>query len=249
HHDRERQTRELLLRELLAHRPELLIRHPVLSEPCHAVRPGERGAFARRKVRRFAPNRDAVQPLLRLARGARVLRVHVHAVRAVVQVRRPQLHQVQQRVLEPRRADRGLHVPVRLEQVGRDAMIVESARHGHSPSLGRRSSAPFVTALSPCPAPRITPSLRTTPPAQPHPKRRPSPTHASPSSATVRASSPSRTACSARAPTRKTRCRTRISAGTPPTAPLSRIPTTGSSPSSAVCASIACAAPPPSALP
>jgi RNA polymerase sigma-70 factor, ECF subfamily len=65
-------------------------------QPC----PRERGPLARREEGRLAPHRDGVQPLLRLPGDARVLRVHVDAERAAVQVRRAQLHEVEEAVLE-----------------------------------------------------------------------------------------------------------------------------------------------------
>jgi hypothetical protein len=57
--------------------------------------------FAFGEERRLAPRHQRVESLLGLALLRRVFRVHVDAVRAAVQLRGPQLHQLQQRPFEP----------------------------------------------------------------------------------------------------------------------------------------------------
>src|ERR1035437_4307256 len=73
----------------------------ILAEASHGLGPGERGALAHVEERCLSPRAQRVEPLFGLARGARVLRMHVEAVGAAVELRRPRLHEFEQPMIKP----------------------------------------------------------------------------------------------------------------------------------------------------
>src|SRR4051794_27344903 len=100
HHHRPRQLHQLLFAEVLARFFVHVIGHVRLADERQRLRPGKRRALPIAVERRFAPGIEQVDALLRFAAGARVDAVHVDAVRAAVDLRRADLDQLQQRMLE-----------------------------------------------------------------------------------------------------------------------------------------------------
>ena len=106
---------QLVLRELLPHALVHVVRDTGLGDERERFGPLQRGALARRVVRRLAPRVEAVEPLFGLADRARILAVHVQAVGAAVDLRRAHPDEVEQFVIEARltnlpfEAEHGLH--------------------------------------------------------------------------------------------------------------------------------------------
>src|SRR5690606_33339111 len=98
--DAQGQDDELLLAEeptcALVH----LIRHLLALEPCDSFRPLECCTLAVRVHRRFAPRGQQVKTLLRLSREAGILRLHVDAETATIELRPAHLDEVQERMIE-----------------------------------------------------------------------------------------------------------------------------------------------------
>src|SRR5690606_40579905 len=88
-----------------------------MLEPRSGFRPRERGALPFAVDGRFAPGGEEIQPLLGLATGARVLRMHVEAVAAAVDLRCADLHELEQCGLEARAIDGGAEAKHRLEGI------------------------------------------------------------------------------------------------------------------------------------
>src|SRR5690606_34606231 len=82
------------------------------------------------------PGVEPEQPLRRIPAGHRVLRVHVDAVAAPVDLRRAQLDQVQQAVVDARAGEVSLEVEQRLVAAGRVLGGVEACFHDGPPSVG-----------------------------------------------------------------------------------------------------------------
>src|SRR3712207_3923597 len=81
------QLDQLLLGELRPRRRELFVRRVTLGDERDGLGPLERRPLASRVERRFPPGVQGVEALLALAEGARVLRVHVYAEGAAVDLR------------------------------------------------------------------------------------------------------------------------------------------------------------------
>ena len=100
-HDGQRQVHQFLFAEL---RPRLLVHFigdvPLCDER-HGLGPRKRRSLALRVEGRLAPSVEQVEPLLGLARGPQVLRVHVEAVGAAVDLRHAEIQEVEQRLLQP----------------------------------------------------------------------------------------------------------------------------------------------------
>src|SRR5688572_8642027 len=90
------QVDNLLVREVSFQGSEHVIRGAVDAEPCQSLRPGERSTLALRINGRLAPRRKQVQALRRLAEATGILGVLVDAECALVYLRGPELHQIDQ---------------------------------------------------------------------------------------------------------------------------------------------------------
>ncbi|MNY24666.1 hypothetical protein D3C86_1583970 [compost metagenome] len=123
-------------------------------------RPGQRGAFARREERRFAPDRHVVQAQFAFAVDLRHLDVHVDTERTAVELRRTNLDE-----LLDGRLDRGLleqdpELDELLGQLGGLLEVVRTLGHDFSPV-----STPEAM-VGAAPPPRQTDSARTVFPAR-----------------------------------------------------------------------------------
>src|SRR3954462_6064250 len=103
--DRDREADELRFFELRAGGLVRLVGNSLRTEPRDRFRPGQRRALPRREEGRLAPDRDGVDALLGLALLPRVLRVHVHAERAAVQIRGAEPDEMEERTVDARRPD------------------------------------------------------------------------------------------------------------------------------------------------
>src|SRR5574341_1508382 len=92
---------ELLVGELLSRLLEDLIGGVSIRDEGDGLRPGQRGPLSVAVEGRLPPGIQEIQTLLCLAPRPRVLGVHVDAVRAPVDLRGPELHQLAQGWLEP----------------------------------------------------------------------------------------------------------------------------------------------------
>ena len=93
---------QLVFRELLSHVLVHLVRDMTLGDQGERLGPLQRGALARRVVRRLAPRLEAVEPLFGLAVRARILAVHIQTIGAAVDLRRAHPDEVEQLVVEAR---------------------------------------------------------------------------------------------------------------------------------------------------
>ena len=75
----------------------------------HGLGPFERRSLAIAEERRFAPRIQAVQALLRLAFGSRILGMHVQTVSAAVDLRGAHHQQMQQLAVQAAGVDGALH--------------------------------------------------------------------------------------------------------------------------------------------
>jgi hypothetical protein len=86
--DRDRERDDLLWDEDLGHPVVVGVGSARLRQERQRFAPGERRLLTRRVARGFAPAREQVEPLLLLAPRPGVLRMHVEAVGAAVELRR-----------------------------------------------------------------------------------------------------------------------------------------------------------------
>src|SRR6516162_7340133 len=100
--------------------------------------PSERGAFAGAVERRFTPGIEQAKTLLALATLAGSSRVHVKAHRAAVDLRRADLHEFHQALLQASLEDALAEIEPLLHRRGCGGERVESGCHGH---LLRQSSS------------------------------------------------------------------------------------------------------------
>src|SRR5690606_1582427 len=93
-------------------------------------------AFARAVEGRLAPGVERVQALLGFAFGARILAVHVDAVRAAVDLRGAHLHEAEQAVLQARAVDVFLQLHHRLDRFRGNTEVVDTGCHCFAPVQG-----------------------------------------------------------------------------------------------------------------
>nr|KGD11541.1 hypothetical protein DO63_5965 [Burkholderia pseudomallei] len=111
------------------HRLPDRVGHVIVRDERHRLGPFERRAFAVGEERRFAPDDDRREAALGFAVLARVARVHVDAVRAAVDLRGAQPHELDQRRLQPALRDPLLEREHRVERVRIRLAVVEAGLH------------------------------------------------------------------------------------------------------------------------
>src|SRR3977135_642583 len=94
--NRKRQCDNLRFVELRFHTLVDLVRHMRVRNARDRLGPFERGALAIAEERRLPPGVEGVDALLGFAREARLLRVHVEAIGAAVDLRRADLDELEQ---------------------------------------------------------------------------------------------------------------------------------------------------------
>src|SRR5262249_18665813 len=124
--DRERQIHELRFGEVSAHLPVHIVRRMCLGDQRQRFGPGQRGAFPRGVEGRLAPRVELVETLLALTLGARLLRVHVDAIGAAVDLRGAHLDQKEKRAIEAARGEILFDVEQGLDRTGRGFRVVEN---------------------------------------------------------------------------------------------------------------------------
>src|SRR5215472_12666937 len=95
--------------------------------------PGQRRPLALAVERRLAPGVEQIEPLLVLAGCAQLLGVHVDAMGAAVDLRRPQLHQLEQAMLKAAAVDEGMQFGNRLGGRGRGQAEIHPGFHASLP--------------------------------------------------------------------------------------------------------------------
>ncbi|MNH29657.1 hypothetical protein D3C79_899040 [compost metagenome] len=79
----------------------LMLRRTQVGQARQALGPGQGGAFARGEVGGFFPDAEGLQTRLGFPGLARIVGVHVDAVRAAIDLRGPQADQLKQRRFQP----------------------------------------------------------------------------------------------------------------------------------------------------
>jgi hypothetical protein len=110
---------------------------------CYCFRPGERGTLTLRIEWRLAPEAQGVEPLLRFPARPRHFRVHVHAIGASVDERRPQLYQLEESRIETALVNIMFKRPHSLPKIGKAPAVIDSGFQESFLSLG---SQKFFTA-------------------------------------------------------------------------------------------------------
>src|SRR5579883_2443514 len=129
--DGEGQIHELLLRKHLSHLGAHLFGDGMPRKQRQRLGPQQGGALAFREKRRFAPRRHRVESLLFFARFPRIFSMHIQAKRTAVKLRRPDVDQMNERLLDaalPKIAAEHLHA---LHRVGCQAVIFDGLAHHH----------------------------------------------------------------------------------------------------------------------
>jgi len=121
HGDTNGKGEQLILAELGARLFIDIVRRMGLGDAGQGFRPGQRRAFARGVKLGFMPSIQQQQPVFRLAQFERLMPVHVQAIGAAVDLRHPQVHEID----EPRRQPRLSN------------MLVHGAEHLHAGRRGR----------------------------------------------------------------------------------------------------------------
>lgn len=98
--DRRAEEDQLVLVEVPAHRLVGLVGHAAVGEPRQRLSPGKGGAFLLREDAGLAPGRDQVELFLRQAEPPRDVEMDLQAEGAVVDLRDPELHQFDDRLVE-----------------------------------------------------------------------------------------------------------------------------------------------------
>src|SRR5690606_18441433 len=162
--DRQRQVDQLLLVEVLPHALVELVGNVVLRDERQGFRPLESRPLALAVERSLAPRRQQVEALLGLPCCARVLGVHVDAVRAAVELRGACLDQFEERVLETAAPHVRLQLAERRDSFVAQRAVLDAWLHGSQPyplarALNSPPSSPARRSSSPPPA--SAPSRRT----------------------------------------------------------------------------------------
>src|SRR5581483_11936327 len=113
-HDRQREVGKFPLVELRAGELIDRIGDMAFGDARDRLGPCQSGAFARAIKRRLLPGVEQIKALLAFAGGAQLLGVHVDAMRAAVDLRGTQLHQLEQRMVETATVDEGVELADRL---------------------------------------------------------------------------------------------------------------------------------------
>src|SRR5262245_47313616 len=112
----------------------------------HRLGPGERAALAVGVEGGLAPGVEQVEPLLGLAGRAGVLGMHIDAVGAAVDLRGPQLHQMQEPVLQPAAAEVDLQAEQGPDGAGGRLRVIEPGLHRQY-SLNSAVAPPIPTRM------------------------------------------------------------------------------------------------------
>jgi hypothetical protein len=132
HARRHRKLGEFLCREMLERLLVEFVRNAGIGDFRHRLDPCEGCALPIGEQRRFLPCGDEIEPLLGLAVRARLTAVHLDAERTAVDLRRPQLDQMQQALFEPAFVDRLVQRDDRLDQFRRLTVEIQPGLHLHS---------------------------------------------------------------------------------------------------------------------
>ncbi|MDN5780887.1 MAG: hypothetical protein L0H23_02505 [Luteimonas sp.] len=111
----------------------------LVVEPGHHLGEGQRGFLARRVVVDVLPDYEAVEPLAGLAILAGFAGVHLDAVRAAVDLRGAQYHQVVEHAVEAERVDGGIDLREGLHDTGGQLRVADGVVvfHGGIPWIRR----------------------------------------------------------------------------------------------------------------
>src|SRR3546814_9842768 len=114
-----------------------------LVEPRHRLGERQCGLLAWGVVVDVAPDDETVEPFVGLSVGARLARVHLHAVRAAVDLRGAQDDQVVERAFETGRVDGGIDLAQGLAHVREQLWVADGVVvfHGGFPWI-RRGALP-----------------------------------------------------------------------------------------------------------
>jgi hypothetical protein len=131
--DRNGKLDQLFLGEVPARFLVHFIRDTGLRHQYHRLGPGERRPLAIAVERRLAPGVEQVEPLLALAVGTGVARVHVKAIGAAVDLRSAHLYQLDQAGLETAALDIGFECRHRFHGIGSGLIGIEPGFHDGPP--------------------------------------------------------------------------------------------------------------------
>src|SRR5690606_4798313 len=127
--DREGEVDQFFFAEVFAYGVVDVVRHTVYAESGQRLGPLQRRTFAIAVERRFAPGIEQIKPLLRLARGAGILAVHVETVGAAVDLRSTHFDEFDQAVFQPALVDVVLQSQHRLRGAGELVEVCNTGFH------------------------------------------------------------------------------------------------------------------------
>src|ERR1700761_1558170 len=124
---------EFLVTELRGHRNIFGIRNTGLSHPCHSFRPAKRAAFAGAEYRpRLTPHRNQHQLVDRKTGLEQIARMHIDAIGTPVDLRNPQIDEINQRFWQIALLQRDIYTAKSLVTFWRSLGVVDAITHDKS---------------------------------------------------------------------------------------------------------------------